>query len=119
MKYTLGINTAETAVTIVSLIDTEGKRTEKRMTSPTSKSQAVLSIIEAVFSEMKVGWADITEVEVATGPGSFTGLRVGAAIGTTISWLLSLPINDGEPGVIPNLTYGESKWKSLDTKETH
>ena len=44
---------------------------------------------------------DITEIEVHTGPGSFTGLRVGIAVATTLGKLLNIPVN-GQ--IDPNIT---------------
>jgi tRNA threonylcarbamoyladenosine biosynthesis protein TsaB len=113
MKYTLSINTKETAVTIVTVVDSDGKRMEKRSSSATGKSQMVLPLIEELLSETKATWTDISNVEVATGPGSFTGLRVGTSIAATISWLLSVPINSKPPGSIPHLEYGVDTWKRV------
>jgi tRNA threonylcarbamoyladenosine biosynthesis protein TsaB len=39
------------------------------------------------------GWSKITEVSLNTGPGSYTGLRVGASVAQAISWYLQIPLN--------------------------
>ncbi|MEM1297764.1 MAG: tRNA (adenosine(37)-N6)-threonylcarbamoyltransferase complex dimerization subunit type 1 TsaB [Pseudomonadota bacterium] len=42
-------------------------------------AEALFPMIEAVLAEAGVGYADLTRVGVCTGPGSFTGIRVGVA----------------------------------------
>ncbi len=42
-------------------------------------SQTLFPIIEGVLSSAKLSFDDIDAVSVATGPGSFTGLRIGIA----------------------------------------
>jgi tRNA threonylcarbamoyladenosine biosynthesis protein TsaB len=36
---------------------------------------------------------DIKEIEVNTGPGSFTGLRVGISVANTLGFVLKIPVN--------------------------
>ena len=36
---------------------------------------------------------DISEIEVNTGPGSFTSLRVGVSVTYAIGWALRIPVN--------------------------
>lgn len=84
---TSGINTAKVAVEI------DGKRFEKVSESRVMKSQMVLPLIESLLEEQKIKLADIAAVEAATGPGSFTGLRVGAAVANALGSLLGVPVN--------------------------
>lgn len=39
-------------------------------------------------------WADLTEITCFTGPGSFTGLRIGAAVANTLANQLNIPLFD-------------------------
>lgn len=55
------------------------------------KAQALLPFIVETLKKEKLELTDITEVEVFPGPGSFTGLRVGAAVGNALSWALHIP----------------------------
>lgn len=52
-----------------------------------------------IIDELKL--SDVTEIEVVTGPGSFTGLRVGAAVANTLGLLLDIPVNGKKDLVIP------------------
>ena len=68
------------------------------------KSQAVLPLIEEMLLEQKLTLKDITEITVVTGPGSFTGLRVGATVANALGYLLGVPVNGKRDLVIPTYT---------------
>ncbi|MCX8008963.1 MAG: hypothetical protein N3A54_04665 [Patescibacteria group bacterium] len=71
---------------------------------------SVLTIIDDLLNENGLTMQDITDITLETGPGSFTGLRVGAAIAGVLSLLLNIPINNQPPGTIPKLKYGKDLW---------
>lgn len=56
-------------------------------------SQKLLGFIEEVLKKEGQNIKDISEIEVATGPGSFTGLRVGVSVANAIGWALGIPVN--------------------------
>lgn len=56
-------------------------------------SQALLSTITDLFKESGIQFKDLTEIEVATGPGSYTGLRVGIAVANALGYSLNIPVN--------------------------
>lgn len=58
------------------------------------KSQRLLGIIDRRLREEGKSLKDITKIEVSTGPGSFTGLRVGVAVANALGWLLGVPVNN-------------------------
>ncbi len=89
------INTAKVAVTI------EGKRFEKTSESRVMKSQMVLPLIESLLAEHQMKLTDVTRIEVATGPGSFTGLRVGTTVANALGFLLDVPVNGKKTLAIP------------------
>ena len=89
------INTAKVAVEI------DGKRFEKVSESRVMKSQMVLPLIETLLNEQKVKFTDITEINVVTGPGSFTGLRVCATVANALGYLLDIPVNGKKTLAIP------------------
>lgn len=47
-------------------------------------------IVDTLEKEGKTVY-DISQVEIYPGPGSFTGLRVGAAVGNALAWALNIP----------------------------
>ncbi len=56
-------------------------------------SQVLLPFIDEVLKKKKKTFEDIKEIEVNTGPGSFTGLRVGVAVADTLGFVLKIPVN--------------------------
>lgn len=56
-------------------------------------SQALLGSINEVVEEAGITLQDLTEVEVATGPGSYTGLKVGVAVANALAFALEIPVN--------------------------
>src|SRR5450759_2249784 len=92
---TSAMNTAKVALEI------DGKRFEKTSESKIMKSQMVLPMIEEILIEHKVKFTDITAITVATGPGSFTGLRVGATVANALGYLLDIPVNGKKALAIP------------------
>ena len=65
------------------------------------KSQTTLPMIEEILAEHKLNISDITAITVAMGPGSFTGLRVGATIANALGYLLDIPVNGKKALAIP------------------
>ena len=94
MKHTiiLCIDTHEQHIARVSLIR-DGKIFEKVSESTVMKSQMVLPLIETLLCEQSLTLSDISEIRVHTGPGSYTGIRVGLSIANSLSTVLTIPIN--------------------------
>lgn len=84
----LFIDTSDNQKTIVRL---DGDRLEK--TTGPDKSQQVLVLIDEILKKNKKMPNEITEIEIKTGPGSFTGLRVGAAVANALAFALQIPVN--------------------------
>jgi tRNA threonylcarbamoyladenosine biosynthesis protein TsaB len=63
------------------------------MKSDMQSSQVLVPMIEKILKKNKVNLNDLKEIKVNTGPGSFTGLRVGISVANTISLLLRIPLN--------------------------
>jgi len=89
------INTATVAV------EFDGKKFEKTSESRVMKSQMVLPLIESLLKEQDLRLQDITEISVAMGPGSFTGLRVGASVANVLGFLLNVPVNGKKALALP------------------
>lgn len=54
------------------------------------KSQVVLPMIEGLLKKKKAVSKDITEIEVASGDGSSTGIRVGLSIAQALRYALKV-----------------------------
>ena len=67
-------------------------------------SQALLPLIEEIFKILKISTKDIFEIEINQGPGSYTGLKVGAAVANALGWFLDIPVN-GKKNNIVNPVY--------------
>ena len=84
----LSIDTSDSEKVIV---DVGGRReiSDARI----EKSQKLLSVINEILNKQKIKLTDITQIEVNTGPGSFTGLRVGISVANTLGWALGIKVN--------------------------
>ncbi len=88
----LSIDTSSNEKTIVKLDESEFIEDSK-----TKRSQIVLPMIEKLLKKANKQLSDLTEIEVVEGPGSFTGLRVGAAIANALGFALKIPVNGKNP----------------------
>ena len=94
-----------TPVTIVRL----GKK-EYKWESGRDLAENLLAYLRDRLKENGATWKDLTEIEFFTGPGSFTGLRIGAAVVNTLANELQIPLYNhrGEkvPIIIPEYGRG-------------
>lgn len=65
---------------------------EEHLDGARRHAAAVLPIIERLFGAMDLAFEDLRGVIVADGPGSFTGLRVGASIAKALADTRGLPV---------------------------
>lgn len=73
-------------------INGKGYITKEKIGS--QKAQAVLPMIEKLLKKHKLNLKDLTKIEVNTGSGSFTGLRVGIAIANALAFALKISVNE-------------------------
>ena len=71
-----------------SALVADGEILGERMTRP----QALLADVDALLSRAGVVPADLTEIVVGTGPGSFTGTRIGLAVARGLGLSLDLGV---------------------------
>jgi tRNA threonylcarbamoyladenosine biosynthesis protein TsaB len=69
------------------------------------KAQVVLPMINELLKKHKVEIERIDSIELNEGPGSFTGLRIGASIANTLGTFLRIPINNKKVGELVDPIY--------------
>ena len=93
----------------VELIDSKSGKVDKLIQKQKLGSQVLLPMIVKILKKNKLNFSALTEIEVNTGPGSFTGTRVGVAIANALGFTLNLPVN-GKKGKIIEVKYEKSKF---------
>lgn len=92
----LGLDTA-TSVTTVALAEVSGERCRvlvERSHLDARRHGEVLPVqLDAVLADGGVQAAELALVAVGTGPGAFTGLRVGLATAQTLGLALAIPVH--------------------------
>lgn len=63
-----------------------------------NKAQVVLPMIDGLLKKNELTINDINQIKVKTGPGSFTGLRVGISIANALGFALNIPVNGNKIG---------------------
>jgi tRNA threonylcarbamoyladenosine biosynthesis protein TsaB len=71
------------------------------------KSQKLLPFIDELIRKKRKKIKDVKEIEVNTGPGSFTGLRIGVSVANAIGWILGVCVNgkDLKKGEVVDIDY--------------
>ena len=100
-KLCLHINTKDQKIVTVAL--KEGNKTIASFSEENKYgSQVLLPLIVKLLEHRKFDILEVIEVE--EGPGSFTGLRVGASVAQALGYALNIPVN-GEVGKAVTLRY--------------
>ena len=88
----LAIDTATTRV-VVALGTTDGRLVDvAEWPAGYRHGETLLPAIEASLARSGIATADLTAIVVGTGPGAFTGLRVGIATAKGLAHALGVPI---------------------------
>lgn len=92
MPIVLSIDTASNKEVIIGLEKNSITDTMKKPLASHS-DQIILPLINEILQKHSLTLNDLTSITVVTGPGSFTGLRVGVAIANALGYLLTIPVN--------------------------
>lgn len=101
MKKILSVDTTKAAEIQVDLII--GSKIYRVTSQQRFGSQVLLLLIQRVLENSKIDFKDLDEIKVNTGPGSYTGLKVGVAVANALGFALKIPVNGKEREV--DITY--------------
>ena len=105
MGKVLKIDTSDNKKIVIQVVDNGKIDNEIKVSSKILKSESTLSTIDKVLKKGNLKINDIKGVEVNIIAGSYTGIRVGAAIANTLGFLLKIPINNEKIGVFAKPRY--------------
>ena len=88
----LHINTTNKKSVTVTL-KKEGKALKSLTQENEYGSQVLLPLIDKLVRSQKLTFKDLKRIEVNTGPGSFTGIKVGVAVANALGFSLNIPVN--------------------------
>ncbi len=86
----LGLNTAQSCCDIALLVDGEivaAHRDDKG----TGQDAALAGLVDGLFADARLGLDDLSRIGVCSGPGSFTGVRIGVAYARGLALVLGIP----------------------------
>lgn len=89
---TLYINTKDQKIVSVAL-KKNGEVVRRLAKKHQFGSQVLLPLIIKLLKIEKIALDDLQNIEVETGPGSFTGLKVGVAVANALGFALNIPVN--------------------------
>jgi tRNA threonylcarbamoyladenosine biosynthesis protein TsaB len=78
---------------VVCVLNPEGREvTRRQWHAHRTLARDLLGVIRDELKKSGSEWKDISGVIIFSGPGSFTGLRIGASVANTIAHELKVPI---------------------------
>lgn len=69
---------------------------EKEFEAGRQLSERLLKKVDGLLKEAGADLKDISAIKVKTGPGSFTGIRIGVAVANGLGYALGAPVNGGK-----------------------
>ena len=89
--YVLGIESA-TPVAAVAVASGAGILAERVVLNQRTHSVNLLPMIKATLADAGVKGTELAGVAVSSGPGSFTGLRIGMSVAKTLAQVWGIPV---------------------------
>lgn len=93
----LALDTSTSAITVaVGDLSHDGEvtiRDRRAVVDPRAHTEHLAPLIQAALSAVEARPADLDQIVVGTGPGPFTGLRVGLVTAVTMGAALGIPVS--------------------------
>ena len=87
----LALESSATAAS-VAIVENGALRAQYMQASGLTHSRTLLSMAEDILKNNEMSMSDIDLVAVASGPGSFTGVRIGVAAAKGLAWGADKPV---------------------------
>lgn len=88
---TLAIDTARERLQI-ALVKPDGKIDVEVRDIARGHAEIIMDVIVAILARNGLGYENLEKIAVTTGPGSFTGLRIGLSVARGLGLALGLPV---------------------------
>lgn len=88
---TLAIDTARDRLQLAIVLGDGSVATEVRDVAK-GHAEIIFSAIDALFAQSGLTYQDLDRIGVSTGPGSFTGLRIGLSASRGLALALDIPV---------------------------
>lgn len=76
----------------VALIDDSQIVYFEQYDEPRAQTQQILPMIERALKQSQTTWRDLSAIAFSRGPGSFSGVRINAAVTQALAWANDLPV---------------------------
>lgn len=87
----LAIDTLSASCT-VAILDSDGAIHTRRGSGSRRHARQVLSLVDAVLGDSGLSLTELSALAVISGPGSFTGLRIGMTVAQGLAFSVGLPV---------------------------
>jgi tRNA threonylcarbamoyl adenosine modification protein YeaZ len=72
-------------------LDTDGRVLLGRSAGRRPHDETLLPAVERLLKRARLKWADLDAIAAASGPGRFTGIRIGLSFAAAAGWRLKVP----------------------------
>ncbi|MBJ9985936.1 tRNA (adenosine(37)-N6)-threonylcarbamoyltransferase complex dimerization subunit type 1 TsaB [Acinetobacter sp. S40] len=76
----------------VCLIDQSNELFFQMDTQAKAQTRTILPMIEQALQQAQISYSDLTAIAFSRGPGSFSGVRINAAVTQALAWANDLPV---------------------------
>src|SRR4051812_8884401 len=90
MKIILAVDGAGEVLSVA--LDARGKVYSARASAKKPHDEALLPAVESLLKRAKISWDDLDAVASSSGPGRFTGIRIGMAFAAMVGMKLKIPV---------------------------